>query len=379
MGERAVDLPRHIIASVRHGAPPVGRRRDSLGQVEKEMGSRTRDRRRSVPVSSVLLTFCLCTPCLTSARASEVDAATALVPGGVEVRDVHSKAVGGAFRVFISRPPAPTSGESPDSEAGAPYPVIYFLDGNATFLDGLSMVRWMSRSSGIPPAVVVGIGYPAESFWTTMNPRCRDYTPTADPGFVKVANRTLWKGMPDAEAATSGGADAFLDFVESELMPMIERDFGGHPDDATVVGHSFGGLLGAYALVSRPGLFQRYVMSSPSLWWNDGHVIALEQRLSSSRKDLAARAFFAVGALEAEERETEQFESLPPEERRAIQEFTDAVGRAFMVRRVLVFESTLAMRGYPGLRTAAEVFAEETHGSVRFAAVSRGLRFVFAD
>jgi hypothetical protein len=121
------------------------------------------------------------------------------------------------------------------------------------------------------------------------------------------------------------------------------------------------------------------VISSPSLWWDGGHVITLEQKLASSRKDLKARAFFAVGALEAEGLELKQFESLPPEERKAIQEFTSYVGSAFMVRRMLLLENTLAMRGYPGLRTSAEVFGEETHGSVRFAAVSRGLRFVFAD
>jgi predicted alpha/beta superfamily hydrolase len=308
-----------------------------------------------------------------------VDPATALFPAEVEIRDMPSEKVGEVFRVFVGVPPGQADSESPGSHSGQKYPVIFFLDGNGMFLDGLSMVQWMSRSGGIPTAVVVGIGYPVESFWTTMNLRCRDYTPTVDTGFVEVANRTMWRGMPDAEAATSGGADAFLGFIESELMPMIEEEFGGDPDDTTIVGHSFGGLLASYALVSRPGLFQRYVISSPSLWWDDGHVIALEQELAPTRGDLEARAFFSIGALEAEEIQSRMPESMPAEGRKTMEEFMGYIGPPFMMRRMLAFEHTLAMRGYPGLHTSSIVFEEENHGSVRFAATSRGLRFVFAN
>jgi predicted alpha/beta superfamily hydrolase len=163
----------------------------------------------------------------TASESTTVDPATALMPGGVEVRDVYSKAVGDSFRVFIGRLPGSGEVQSQDSDSPQKVPVIYLLDGNGMFLDVLQMARWLSRSGDVRPAVVVGIGYPMASFWDTMNLRSRDYTPTADPGLMAIANRTMWPGLADAKTAVSGGADAFLDFIESELMPMIEEENHG--------------------------------------------------------------------------------------------------------------------------------------------------------
>jgi predicted alpha/beta superfamily hydrolase len=311
---------------------------------------------------------------------TEVDAAAAVLPGGLHVRDAQSSRVGGTLRIFIGSPvtPAAPGNESYDSPA-ATHPVIYVLDANGMFLDVLSMARMLVKTRDVPPAVVVGVGYPVEAFEHTMNLRSRDYTPSPDPGLVAVANRTMWPGLPDAETATSGGADAFLDFVQSELMPMIEEEFGGDPDDATIVGHSFGGLLASYALVSRPGLFQRHVISSPSLWWDDGYLLALERKLAADREDLPARAFFSIGAFEDEDIQRHQVEDLPPEQVEGMREFMDHIGRAFMVRRAVILENTLVMRGYPNLDTELRVFESENHNSVRYVAFSRGLRFVFGE
>jgi predicted alpha/beta superfamily hydrolase len=333
-------------------------------------------------MSLVLVASALVAPAVSSAAVAsiEVDPASAVLPEGIEVRDVTSQEVGDTFRVFIGQPVASETSD-PSSEDRSPqvYPVIYVLDGNGMFLDVLLMARWLARSGEVPPAVIVGIGYPIASFWDTMNLRSRDYTPTADAELLEVANRTMWPGLPDVETATTGGADAFLDFIQSELMPMIEKEHGGDPNDATIVGHSFGGLLGSYALVSRPGLFQRHVITSPSLWWDDGYLLELEPKLASKRDDLPARVFFSVGAFEAEDIQLEKFRSMPPERFEAMREFMEHIGTPFMVRRMLILEHMLAMHGYPGLHTKVEVFDEENHGSVRFTAMSRGLRFVFAE
>jgi len=245
---------------------------------------------------------------------SEVDPAAALLPDGLHVRDVRSEKVGDTLRIFIGEPVDSQPSDRPAGDAKAPsHPVIYVLDGNGAFLDVLLIARQLVETADVPPAVVVGIGYPVDSFQQTMNLRSRDYTPTADPDLLAVANRTMWPGLPDAKAATSGRAEAFLDFIQSELMPMIEGEFGGDPHDATIVGHSFGGLLAAYALVARSGLFQRYVISSPALWWGDGYVLGLERKLASDRRDLPGRAFFSIGGLEAESVQRETIKQLPPE------------------------------------------------------------------
>jgi predicted alpha/beta superfamily hydrolase len=338
-------------------------------------------------LATLVLTVSAAVP--VAAETAAVDPAVALLPAGVEVLDLPSESVGDTFRIFIGRPPAGIGAAEASDEAeaadgtggntAAKHPVIYVLDGNGMFLDVLQTVRWLSRSAGVPPAVVVGIGYPVDSFWTTMNLRSRDYTPTVDRDFIEVANRTMWPGMADAATATSGRADGFLDFIESELMPLIENEFDGNPDDSTIVGHSFGGLLGSYALVSRPGLFQRYVITSPSLWWDGGFVPNLEREVAAKRTDLPARVFFSVGAFESEDIQLEKMEGMPPERIEAMREFMEHIGKPYMVRRLLAFENTLAMRAYPGLHMQVVVFEEENHGSVRFGSASRGLRYVFAE
>jgi predicted alpha/beta superfamily hydrolase len=37
-------------------------------------------------------------------------------------------------------------------------------------------------------------------------------------------------------------------------------------------GHSYGGLFGAYVLTTRPDMFRTYILSSPSLWFDNHRV-----------------------------------------------------------------------------------------------------------
>ena len=68
-----------------------------------------------------------------------------------------SNVEGYAYRIQVSLPlqPAPAEG----------FPVLYVLDGNSVFGTVTDMVRVQSRfpqDTGIPPAIVVGIGYPID-------------------------------------------------------------------------------------------------------------------------------------------------------------------------------------------------------------------------
>ncbi|HSX58880.1 MAG TPA: hypothetical protein VLF18_01655 [Tahibacter sp.] len=51
-----------------------------------------------------------------------------------------------------------------------------------------------------------------------------------------------------------------------------------HPLDlarASYVGHSYGGLSGAYLLATRPQAFARYMLIGPSLWYDGGVIFRL--------------------------------------------------------------------------------------------------------
>ena len=58
------------------------------------------------------------------------------------------------------------------------------------------------------------------------------------------------------------GADKFLDFITSELIPVAEKDY--KINTRILFGHSFGGGFTVYTLINRPNYFNYYIASSPT-------------------------------------------------------------------------------------------------------------------
>lgn len=135
------------------------------------------------------------------------------------------------------------------------YPVVYLLDGAADedFIHIVGLVQyntfpWINR---IPQSIVVGIA---------NTNRRRDFTfPTTMESDKKM--------IP-----ANGGAEKFIDFIEKELQPFITQKYKAGPSK-TIIGQSLGGLLATKILFTRPRLFNKYIIISPSLWWNDGSLL----------------------------------------------------------------------------------------------------------
>jgi predicted alpha/beta superfamily hydrolase len=164
-----------------------------------------------------------------------------------------TNAQGHEYRIMISLPEGdvPTAG----------YPVIYLLDGNAYFPAFHAAKRAQARLRG---AVLVAIGYPSS-------------TPL---DFVRRAFDMSPPAPQDRNTPPQGGQDVFLDFIETRLMPKVAQQFKINPDQRSLVGHSFGGMLGVYALFTRPLLFQHVVAVSPSLWWQDKYLLGPEREFT---------------------------------------------------------------------------------------------------
>jgi len=64
------------------------------------------------------------------------------------------------------------------------------------------------------------------------------------------------------------GGNKFLDFMEDELIPRIEKAYPAS-SYRTFVNHSFVGLSVINALINRQHLFNYYVAIDPSLWWDN--------------------------------------------------------------------------------------------------------------
>ena len=135
------------------------------------------------------------------------------------------------------------------------YPVIYLLDGSADedFIHIVGLVQfnsfeWVNR---VPKSIVVGIA---------NVDRRRDFTfPTIIPEDKKAY-------------PTTGHSDRFISFIEKELQPFIEKKYETS-DSKTLIGESLGGLLATEILFKKPALFNKYIIASPSLWWNNGSLL----------------------------------------------------------------------------------------------------------
>ncbi len=169
-----------------------------------------------------------------------------------------------------------------------------------------------------------------------------------------------------------GGAAAFLEFIRTELKPWVGTRYAADATDATFFGHSLGGLFGAYALVSEPAAFRRYIIGSPSLWWNYGDLFECEAKYARTHDDLAARVFLGVGAVETQDGRARSLVNLSAEEQAlGTSRFID------MVADTERFADVLASRHYASLEITNEVYADEMHVTVAPLILSRGLRWLF--
>src|SRR5687768_1025300 len=114
---------------------------------------------------------------------------------------IPSKALGEERVVWVRTPPAYNVGNQR-------YPVLILTDGDAQMLHTVASAAFLERAGRIPPLVIVGIG---------NTDRTRDLTPTR-------ANMTHPDGT-ELALPTSGGADRFLSFIETELIPWIDGKY----------------------------------------------------------------------------------------------------------------------------------------------------------
>ncbi len=173
--------------------------------------------------------------------------------------------------------------ENYDSE-GQKYATIYVLDGEDNFDFVAENCKKISHDLSTSNVLVVSIGY--------GNDRADDYTPS--------------KAMEGG-----GGAEKFMQFIEHELIPKIESDFAVDTvrECRVILGHSFGGLLGAYAFTNHNNVFGNYIMLSPSIWYDNEIMLKLEQENRIANSKNHQLVYLGIGQLENEGRMLAPFEA----------------------------------------------------------------------
>ena len=177
---------------------------------------------------------------------------------------LHAPLVARDYRLHIMRPR-----QAPPPEG---YPVIFLLDGNAAVeaIDEDVLARMAVDS----PPLIVAIG-PDSALRFDLDGRTYDYTPPAS-GIQTDAGE--FETQPPHRR--TGGADRFLDFIETTVRPAVAQHAAVDWQRQGVWGHSYGGLFVLHALLARPGQFRCHIAASPSLWWRQGQLLTqAEERL----------------------------------------------------------------------------------------------------
>lgn len=155
------------------------------------------------------------------------------------------------------------------AQSNEKYPVVYMLDAhppqNAMMVGILEQQAWGKQ---IPEMILVGI--------QNIN-RSRDLTPT-----------------DDGKGGQVGGGDKFLDFIEKEVMPLVQKNYRTQPF-RIFAGHSLGGLTVVYSFVTRPDMFNAYIAASPVLGWDNNFVIKQAEKVFEQKKDWKKTMFLGIG------------------------------------------------------------------------------------
>ena len=194
---------------------------------------------------------------------------------GTELRTISSSIVGREYDLYINLPRG-------YQDTSKKFPVLFLLDGQWDFPLVNAVYGEQYYDGFVPAFVTVGIT------WGGTKPnydslRGRDLTPTNI------------KQMPQ-----SGNAPKFLSFIKNELIPYVESNYRVIAD-RTLMGSSLGVLFTLYTLFHETELFSRYVLTSPSIAWDNQILYTYENDYAKNHSKLSARVFLGVGGLEGQE------------------------------------------------------------------------------
>ena len=231
-------------------------------------------------------------------------------------------------------------------QEGKKYPVLYVLDGNGHFHSVTGLIKQLSTNGTLVLPEMIVIAIPNTN-------RSRDLIPTHADVDYRTGNKLQYD---------SGGGTAFLDFIEDELIPYVDRTY---PTTSyrTYVGHSFGGLSVIHALTTRSHLFNNYLAIDPSFWWDNMAYLETVDSLLSVH-DYTNKGLF-VGMANT---------MIGGQNYATVEK--DTLGTSAHIRSILKFSKSLEKKDN-GLNFEWKYYPQDSHFSVPLITEYDGLRFLF--
>lgn len=237
--------------------------------------------------------------------------------------------------------------ENYNPNSGKKYPVIYLLDG-FSLKNSLESVYNNYWGHYLPQMILVGI--------SNKTNRTRDLTTS------KIESR-----HGSVMNVETGGAENFVQFIEKELIPFIDKTYPSSPY-RTLIGHSYGGLFAINMLINHSHIFNNYITVDPSLDW-DNQKLLIQAKEKLETKSFKGKSLFVSLAAEQlhmfDEKVT--IENLMQD----TSEFT------LFARSIVDFSNTAFSQEQNGLNFSWKVYPEDLHGTVPLPTMRDGLVFLF--
>jgi len=203
----------------------------------------------------------------------------------------------------------------------AKFPVLYVLDADGRDQHTVPTARFLFVNGKMPKAIVVGV------FNIDRN---HDFLPDSSQA-----------------ATTGGGADNFLQFFKTELIPHINKNFKTEPFNV-LIGHSYGGVFVMHTLLNDPDLFDAYIAIDPSFWYKD------QMQVKSAQNDfMKVKNWNKPIYISGRE------------------------GGGMNDMGITAMEKVLKSSAPAALKWKIVAYPNEDHGSVPFKSVYDGLRYIF--
>ncbi len=254
-----------------------------------------------------------------------------------EILSVKSELLGRSYDIYIKLPPSYFD----KGNQRRKYPVVYLNDGLYAFQLAAGVTHSAMINNAMEHHILVGISYspldrPFES-------RRRDFTPKTS-------------GNPNGEAKK------YLSFLRQELFPQVEERYRINSLRRAYAGYSLGGLFGLYTLFEHSDSFRYYLISSPSLWFDNRWALETEKRLAKETNDINAELFMGIGAYERPAHADENYNKPTP---------------INMVKDFNQLFRQLEKRNYPSLRLTKRQVSKAHHELVFPTTLTQGLYWLF--
>ncbi|MEO6286738.1 MAG: alpha/beta hydrolase-fold protein [Dyadobacter sp.] len=280
-------------------------------------------------LSVLLLIFCAATSFGQAEKDKNAPASKPFVLG--EIIEIQSTELSEKRTLNIYLP----EGYNPADTAR--YPVVYLLDGSADedfiHIVGLFQFNNFSWINRVPKSIIVGIA---------NVDRKRDFTfPTTIAADLK-------------NNPTTGKSDRFISFIQKELQLYIAQKYKTNASKM-IIGQSLGGLLATEILFKKPSLFNKYIIISPSLWWDNGSLLNAKPELLEKTFNQKTEIYIGVGK-----------EGLAPTQIPHVME----VDANLLVEKIKGSESK-------NVKVYYDYLPEEDHATVTHQAVFNALRILY--